>query len=123
MAGSKVTPWEVKGDIDYSKAIKEFGTEPIDEALLKRIKKHTGEAHHMLRRKIFFSHRDMGWLLDEYEKGNKFFLYTGRAPSGHIHLGHLQPWIFTKWLQDKFNVELWFQFPDEEKFLFKKNLE
>ena len=77
----------------------------------------------MLRRGIFFAHRDLNWLLDEYEKGNKFFLYTGRAPSGHVHLGHLQPWIFTKWLQDKFDVELWFQFPDEEKFLFKKNLE
>lgn len=122
MADFVVTPWEVKGDIDYDKLIKEFGTEPIDEALLKRIKKHTGELHHMLRRKIFFSHRDMNWLLDEYEKGNKFFLYTGRAPSGHVHLGHLVPWIFTKWLQDKFDVELWFQFPDEEKFLFKENL-
>lgn len=119
---SIVTPWEVKGDIDYTKLIKEFGTEPIDDALLKRIKKHTSDVHYMLRRKIFFSHRDMNWLLDEYEKGNKFFLYTGRAPSGNIHLGHLIPWMFTKWLQDKFDVELWFQFPDEEKFLFKEDL-
>jgi len=77
----------------------------------------------MLRRKVFFAHRDMNWILNEYEKGNKFFLYTGRAPSGPIHLGHLMPWIFTKWLQDKFNVELWFQFPDEEKVLFKNNLD
>lgn len=119
----KVTPWEVKGKIDYDKLIKEFGTEKITNQLLKRIKKHTQELHFMLRRKIFFSHRDLNWLLDEYEKSNKFFLYTGRASSkGGVHLGHLVPWIFTKWLQDKFNVELWFQFPDEEKFLFKKEL-
>ena len=117
-----VTPWEVKGDIDYEKLIKEFGTQAIDDKLLERIKKHTKEIHYMLRRNIFFSHRDMNWLLDEYEKKNKFFLYTGRSPSGNIHLGHLVPWIFTKWLQDKFDVELWFQFPDEEKFLFKDNL-
>ena len=117
-----VTPWEVKGDIDYDKLIREFGTEAIDEKLLHRIKKHTKELHPFLRRKIFFSHRDMHWLLDEYEKGNKFFLYTGRAPSGPVHIGHLVPWMFTKWLQDKFDVELWFQFPDEEKFLFKDNL-
>jgi tryptophanyl-tRNA synthetase len=64
----------------------------------------------------------MNWILDEYEKGNKFFLYTGRAPSGPVHMGHLVPWIFTKWLQEKFDVELWFQFPDEEKFLFKDEL-
>lgn len=117
-----VTPWEVKGDIDYDRLTKEFGTEKIDDKLLRRIKKHTGDIHFMLRRNIFFSHRDMNWLLNEYEKGDKFFLYTGRAPSGPIHIGHLVPWIFTKWLQDKFGVELWFQFPDEEKFLFKENL-
>ena len=122
MKDAIVTPWEVKGDIDYEKLIKEFGTEHISDSLLKRIEKHTGELHYMLRRGIFFSHRDMKWLLDEYEKGNKFFLYTGRAPSGHTHMGHLVPWLFTKWLQDKFNVELWFQFPDEEKFLFKDDL-
>ena len=118
-----VNPWEVKGDIDYSKLIKKFGVSKLDKKILERIQKHTGELHPMLRRGIFFAHRDMNWLLDEYEKGNKFFLYTGRSPSGPIHLGHLGPWIFTKWLQEKFGVELYFQFPDDEKFLFKKNLE
>ncbi len=122
MEKQTLTPYEVKGNIDYDKLIREFGTEKIDEALLKRIKKHTGDIHPFLRRQIFFSHRDMNWLLNEYEKGNKFFLYTGRAPSGPVHIGHLVPWMFTKWLQDKFNVDLWFQFPDEEKFLFKDNL-
>jgi tryptophanyl-tRNA synthetase len=118
----KVTPWEVKGDIDYDKLIKQFGIQKIDEKLLERLKKHTDEIHYMLRRKIFFAHRDLNWLLDQYEKKNNFFLYTGRAPSGMIHLGHLVPWMFTKWLQDKFKCELWFQFPDEEKFLFKEKL-
>ena len=117
-----VTPWDVSGDVDYKRLISEFGIKEIDEALLKRIKKVTGEIHPFLKRKIFFAHRDLNWILDEYEKGNKFFLYTGRAPSGHTHLGHLVPWMFTKWLQDKFDVELWFQFPDEEKFLFKEGL-
>jgi len=117
-----VTPWEVKGNVDYEKLIKEFGISYIDKALLKRIEKIAGEIHPFLRRKIFFAHRDFNWILDEYEKGNKFFLYTGRAPSGHTHLGHLVPWLFTKWMQDKFDVELWFQFPDEEKFLFKEKL-
>lgn len=119
MKEAKVTPWEVSGDIDYNKLIKKFGVSEIDDKLLQRIKKHTKELHHVLRRKIFFSHRDLNWLLDHYEKGNKFFLYTGRGPSGRIHLGHLQTWYFTKWLQDKFGVELWFQFTDDEKFLFR----
>ena len=118
----EVTPWEVSGDVDYDKLVKKFGVSKLDNKLLKRIEKYAGELHLMLRRNVFFAHRDLKWLLDEYEKGNKFFLYTGRSPSGPIHLGHLGTWVFTKWLQDKFDVELYFQFPDDEKFLFKKNL-
>ena len=114
----EVTPWDVSGEIDYGKLIKEFGVEKIDEKLLERIKKHAGEIHFMLRRKVFFANRDLNELLNKYEKGEKFFLYTGRGPSGPLHLGHLQTWIFTKWLQEKFNCELWFQFTDDEKFLF-----
>ena len=117
-----VTPWEVRGEIDYEKLIKEFGTKHIDQRLLERIKKHTGELHYFLKRGIFFSHRDLDWVLNEYEKGNKFFLYTGRAATGPNHMGHIVPWIFTKWLQDKFDVDLWFQFPDEEKTFFKEGL-
>jgi tryptophanyl-tRNA synthetase len=114
-----VTPWEVKGKIDYDKLMKEFGTKHISNELLDRIKRHTGELHPFLRRGIFFSHRDLDWILDEYEKGNKFFLYTGRGPSGGTHIGHIIPWIFTKWLQDKFNVDLYFQFTEDEKSLVK----
>ncbi|MCJ7720237.1 MAG: tryptophan--tRNA ligase, partial [Candidatus Hadarchaeum sp.] len=89
-----VTPWEVKGKVDYTKLIKQFGTKPIDDGLLNRVKKHTSSLHMFLRRGIFFSHRDFDWILDKYEKGEIFFLYTGRGPSGHTHLGHLIPWIF-----------------------------
>ncbi len=112
-----VTPWEVRGEIDYDRLIREFGTSEITDDLLQRIRKHTGELHLFLKRKIFFSHRDMNWILDRYEAGEKFFLYTGRGPSGNTHLGHLVPWIFTKWLQDKFGAELYFQMTDDEKFL------
>ncbi len=116
----KVTPWKVSGKIDYERLIREFGVEKLNDKTLERIKKYTKELHFMLRRKIFFAHRDLNWLLDEFGKGNKFFLYTGCGPSGPIHLGHLGIWIFTKWLQDVFDAELWFQFTDDEKFLFKK---
>ncbi|MEA3329693.1 MAG: tryptophan--tRNA ligase [Nanoarchaeota archaeon] len=118
MKKSNVNPWEVSGKVDYDKLINEFGVEKLDELMLNRIEKIAGELPLHLRRKLFFAHRDLKPILDEYEKGNKFFLYTGRGPSGPIHLGHLGTWMFTKWLQDKFGVELWFQFTDDEKFLF-----
>jgi len=114
-----VTPWEVSGNINYEKLIKEFGVEKIDSKIYKRIEKIANELHYMLKREVFFAGRDLNWVFDEYEKGNKFFLYTGCGPSGPVHLGHLQVWYFTKWLQDKFNSELYFQFTDDEKFLVK----
>lgn len=117
-----VTPWHVEGDIDYDKLVKKFGTEKISSELQNRIREITGEDHFMLRRGIFFSHREMNRILDEYEKGNKFFLYTGRGPSGHTHIGHLVPWMFAKWLQEKFDVNMYFQLTDDEKFYSKPNL-
>ncbi len=119
---AKVTPWDVSGKVDYEKLIKDFGVKKIDTALKKRLEADAGTSHFMIRRNIFFAHRDLNWLFNEFEKGNEFFLYTGRSPSGPMHLGHIFPLIFTKWLQDTYGVELWFQFPDEEKFLFKKDL-
>jgi tryptophanyl-tRNA synthetase len=116
-----ITPWEVAGDIDYSKLIEKFGTFAINQEIIEKIEEITGEVHSFLKNKYFFSHRDLGWILDEYQKGNKFYLYTGRGPSGPIHLGHLMPWLFTKYLQDKFDVKLIFQITDDEKFLFSDN--
>ncbi|MGB6462704.1 MAG: tryptophan--tRNA ligase [Nitrosotalea sp.] len=113
-----VTPWNVEGDIDYDKLIQKFGTEKISDELQARVKKITGEIHPMLKLGYFFSHRDFDKILTEYEKGNKFYLYTGRGPSGSIHMGHLLPWIFTKYLQEKFDVNLIFQITDDEKFLY-----
>ena len=59
-------------------------------------------------------------ILDLYEKGEKFYLYTGRGPSaGALHVGHLLPFMFTKWLQDVFQCPLVIQLTDDEKFLWK----
>jgi len=112
-----VTPWTVSGKIDYSRLIEEFGTQPLTDDILKRIEKHAGQLHLQLRRGLFFSHRDLDWILDLYEAGRRFVLYTGRGPSGPVHIGHLVPWIFTKHLQDVFSSKLYFQMTDDEKFL------
>ncbi len=112
-----VTPWRVSGEIDYERLINQFGTQPLTSELLERIARFAGGLHLQLRRRVFFSHRDLDWLLDLYEKGAPFVLYTGRGPSGPVHLGHIVPWIFTKHLQDVFKAKLYFQMTDDEKFL------
>jgi tryptophanyl-tRNA synthetase len=119
---AKVTPWEVEGEIDYDKLIAEFGTKKIDDALRGKIAEGAGEEHVMLRREFFYSHRDLDLVLKDHKAGKGFFLYTGRGPSGDMHLGHLIPLIFTKWLQEKFGVNLYIQLTDDEKFLYKRDL-
>ncbi|THH16943.1 hypothetical protein EW146_g3776 [Bondarzewia mesenterica] len=128
-----VTPWDVQGSvssdgqqlaIDYDKLIDQFGTRRIDNVLLERFERLTGHRPHvLLRRGTFFSHREFDKILDRYEQGKPFFLYTGRGPSSDsMHLGHMIPFVFTKWLQDVFNVPLVVQLTDDEKFLFKHEL-
>jgi len=116
----KVTPWEVSGDIDYDKLRRDFGTGRIDDEMRYRMKKMCGELHPMLARRFFFSQRDLKLVLDDHESGKGFFLYTGRKPSKGMHIGHLVPMIFTKWLQDKFRVNLYIEITDDEGFLHKK---
>ena len=151
-------------------------------------------AHPFLRRGIFFAHRDMAEVLDAHEKGQGFYLYTGRVrpavmscvagvgrtrlrmsqrsssqflsactvgdavgehhkvcsaqccvamyiehvfrsqllrwrlseagymqgpSSDALHLGHLIPFMFTKWLQSAFKVPLVVQLTDDEKCLWR----
>ncbi|KAL1461539.1 hypothetical protein WDU94_013424 [Cyamophila willieti] len=123
--GDVVDPWNVTSKsltgVDYDKLIKKFGSSKIDQELIARIEKVTGKkVHHLLRRGVFFSHRDMHTILNLFEQGKPFFLYTGRGPSSDsMHLGHLIPFMFTKWLQDVFDVPLVIQLTDDEKSLWK----
>ena len=89
--------------------------------MIARFEKTTGHrAHHWLRRGLFFSHRDLDVLLTKYEAGVPFYLYTGRGPSSEaLHLGHLVPFTFTRWLQKVFNAPLVVQLTDDEKYLVK----
>lgn len=128
-----VTPWDVEGAvddqgvaqaIDYEKLLKQFGTKKITPETLERFEQVTGHRpHHFLRKGLFYSERDLTKILDLYEQGKPFFLYTGRGPSSDsVHLGHMVPFIFTKWLQDVFDVPLVIELTDDEKFLFKQKL-
>lgn len=120
-----VNPWDVSakagGKIDYDKLIEKFGCQRIAQSLIDRVERLTSSpAHVFLRRGVFFAHRDLNEILDVYERGEKFYLYTGRGPSSEaLHLGHLVPFMFTKYLQDAFKVPLVIQLTDDEKCMWK----
>lgn len=105
-AEQNVNPWDVQGAvvdgkiqaINYDRLVDQFGTRRITPELLQRFEKVTGhKPHRFMRRGMVFSHRELDNILDRYEQGKPFFLYTGRGPSSNsIHLGHMVPFIFTK---------------------------
>ncbi|MEM4582204.1 MAG: tryptophan--tRNA ligase, partial [Candidatus Korarchaeum sp.] len=120
----KVTPWEVEGVVDYDKLIVEFGTKPLTDELIERTRVLTrSELPIFLTRKFFFSHRDYDLVLKDHEEGRGFFLYTGRGPSGPMHIGHIIPFYMTSWFQEKFGVNLYIQVTDDEKFIIHPEFE
>jgi len=111
-----VTPWEVRGRVDYQKLMQQFGARPLTQAEVSLLEKYAGEVHPLIRRGFFYAHRDLDAILKWHGEGKPWALYTGRGPSGPVHIGHMVPWILLKWLSDKFGVEVYFQMTDDEKF-------
>ncbi|CAG7997469.1 unnamed protein product [Penicillium salamii] len=126
-----VNPWSVSGEvgldgkvepINYDQLVNQFGTKIIDDTLLERFERVTGhKPHRFLRRQIVFSHRDLEVILDRHEKNEPLFIYTGRGPSSDtMHIGHMVPFVLTKWLSDVFEVPLVVMLTDDEKYLIRK---
>ncbi|MBI4145783.1 tryptophan--tRNA ligase [Candidatus Woesearchaeota archaeon] len=81
MVENVVTPWEVKGAVDYDKLIAEFGLKPLP-GLSKKFD------HVFFRRRIVFAHRDFERVVDAVDKRQPFVMMTGLMPSGKFHFGH-----------------------------------
>jgi len=79
----KVTPWEVSGEIDYDRLVKEFGVSPMKE-LPDVFNKNV-----LFRRKIVFAHRDIQRILESIKAKKPFAMMTGLMPTGKFHIGHM----------------------------------
>ncbi len=79
----KITPWEVKGRVDYNKLIKEFGLKSL-KFLPKQFNKLP-----FFRRGIVFAHRDFKIIAESIEKKRPFAMMTGLMPFGKFHFGHM----------------------------------
>ncbi len=76
-------PWEVRGEINYNKLVRDFGVslmKDLPEIFNKEI---------LFRRKIIFAHRDYQRILESVKNKKKFVMMTGLMPTGKFHLGHL----------------------------------
>lgn len=77
-----VTPWDVSGEIDYERLVKEFGLTLMQE-LPQEFQKNV-----LFRRKIVYAHRDIQRILDAIKNKKPFVMMTGLMPTGKMHLGH-----------------------------------
>lgn len=78
-----VTPWEVKGKIDYEKLSRDFGVEKFS-----KIMHEIPDPNLYMRRNIIFGHRDFKKIVEKMKSGEKFVMMTGLMPSGKFHIGH-----------------------------------
>jgi tryptophanyl-tRNA synthetase len=118
-----VTPYEVKGRIDYAKLREQFGTQELSPELLGKIRSAAGgELHPLLARGIYYSHRDLGLLLAGVARGDPFFLYSGRGPSGPLHVSHLTHFELCRWFQERLGAPMYIQITDDEKFWARSGL-
>lgn len=106
------------------KLIENFGCEKINEEHINHILSFTNDNDKkqnllsLFKSGIITANRDLKILLDAVEKGEKFYIYTGRGPShGSLHIGHVIPFLVCKYLQDIFECPIFIQLSTDEKFI------
>lgn len=113
-----VTPYAVKGDIDYDKLLDQFGADRLTDEQIASFPK---PVHPLVRRKVFYAERDLSPFLAAVNAGESHSIVTGRGPSGPMHIGHVFPFYFAKHLQDQTGTLVYIPFSDEEKYFLKDN--
>jgi len=119
VAEFRVTPWEVEGDVDYEKLLKDFGAQPLNKELLEGLPEPVLTP---LKRGYFYAHRDFDRFVEDWRQGKQISVVTGRGPSGPMHLGHILPFYTARWFQEKMGAFVLIPISDDEKYLVKRGL-
>ncbi|PSN86160.1 tryptophan--tRNA ligase [Candidatus Marsarchaeota G1 archaeon BE_D] len=77
-----IDPWGSSDIADYSRLFELFGIEPVSKILDK-----FPVTHRLLRRGMWFGHRDLTKVLDAVSNGSEYAVMSGIKPTGVFHLG------------------------------------
>ena len=111
-----VTPYAVEGDVDYDRLLETFGANELTDEQRARF---PDPVHPLVRRDVFYAERDVDDFLDAATAGDPHSIVTGRGPSGPMHLGHVLPFYFAKYLQDRSGAIVYVPVSDDEKYFLK----
>ena len=76
----KVTGTEVAGKVDYEKLCVQFGCDLLTNDMIDKMENLTGKrVHPMIRRKLYYAHRDFDKILKCHQDCKPWYLYTGRG--------------------------------------------
>lgn len=112
-----VTPYTVEGEIDYDRLLEEFGANRLTDEQIERFPK---PIHPLVRRNVFYAERDLDPFLTAANAGRTHSIVTGRGPSGPMHIGHVIPLYFAKYLQEHVGTVVYIPISDDEKYLLKE---
>lgn len=112
-----VTPYTVSGEIDYDDLLDRFGADELTDDQRSRFPQ---PAHPLVRREFFYAGRDLDRFLDAANTNERLSIVTGRGPSGPMHLGHVLPFYFAKWLQAETGAHVLIPLSDDEKYFAKE---
>lgn len=115
-----VTPYGVEGDINYDELLDQFGADRLTPEQKTRF---PTPGHPLVRRDVFYAERDVDPFLEAANSNEPHSIVTGRGPSGPMHIGHIFPFYFAKYLQEQTGTLVYLPFSDDEKyFLANKSL-
>jgi tryptophanyl-tRNA synthetase len=111
-----VTPYAVEGDVDYARLVERFGADSLTDEQAGRFPE---PVHPMVRRRVFYAGRDVDRFLAAVEAGEQTSVVTGIGPSGPMHLGHVPPFYFARYLQERTGAHVYVPLSDDEKYYAK----
>ena len=112
-----VTPYAVEGEVDYDRLLDRFGA---DELTAEQRAKFPDPVHPLVRRGVFYAQRDLDPFLAAANAGEPHSIVTGRGPSGPMHVGHVFPFYFAKYVQERAGTTVYVPISDDEKYFLKE---
>lgn len=94
--------------------VESFGSDSVNQ---DHIDNFPDPVHKLLRRGIFNRQRGIEEFTSSIKSDRQHSIVTGVGPSGNMHIGHIIPLYFAKYLQDQTGARVYIPISDDEKFL------